>query len=171
MYPFNSNTGNFRLSNVGTPGSSGPIGIMTPSYGIVGFSFPGTTGTIELSGPAGLSGTNFKPITGASVVPATASQLQNFTYDSGRLVYTGAATRNFRVSGWFRTSDASNPIALIFKNGICTGHSAINDAGACAYVETIVSLAQNDYVELAGSLYPSSATVGLTGYQLMAHSI
>ena len=52
---------------------SNRIGILTPSYGLVGFPYPGQSGTIGLTGPPGAAGANFTVLTGVGVVPSSAA--------------------------------------------------------------------------------------------------
>jgi hypothetical protein len=81
---------------------------------------------------------------------------QRFTHTNNRLTYSGALTRNFRVSGVLSfTSGANDKIGVyVAKNGTPIANSEIystaNTAGRSENVtaQALVELATNDYVEI-----------------------
>ena len=103
------------------------------------------------------SSTTLSATTPAKAAGTTTSMgLNGFSHSSNRLTYTQATTRTFHVTASLSASTASGAETCDFsirKNGaVITGATirrevANNDVGAVS-VECLVSLAQNDYVEI-----------------------
>lgn len=143
--------------------------LVAPAYGGCGMQSNTTVTTIAVAS------TYYKA--GGTTI---ANLLKDFTHTSGRLTYTGAKTRNFRVS--------ANPISMIStsnnvivrmkiaKNGIVVGYpmnrkiATGSDIGSGS-VAFDVSLATNDYVELFVTNITSATNVTVQSMYLSIQSL
>lgn len=117
------------------------------------FSLTGTAITISAASDGS---TNMVKVDVPSTVAPISTGFDNGGASNGRLRYTGSTTKTFLVTACVSSSEASSDILVIgiAKNGMVESSSRVLEAAktsgtvSATTLTAIISLAQNDYLEL-----------------------
>ena len=176
----------------GDQGAQGPEGPTGPTGASGSNGSDGAVGPTGPTGPEGPTPTiyfgeiyrsatqNISTSSSDTIIDNTsAGELSSFTHASGtgRLTYTGATTRKFKIDAaisCYQTSTLDH-VFTIYKNGSASVKGVSEDRLSSftdsVFVQSIEELAQNDYIDVRVKTTDGSGTMTLKRYSLIALSI